>query len=105
MTKKDYCLQNQAVAGHDYYRMYLHGIEYGIDDYAYISRFYKETLCGKSKVSFHKVKIRYDVDGNPYVNITEKLWNGAKHRIYVQLNNFIRLNCPEFAQEDIVSCL
>lgn len=91
MTKKEYCLSNEAIACHDYYRMQIHGIEYGIDDYAYISRLYQKTDCGKTSVMFHKVKINYDKDGNAYVNITERKFDGKKHVISLSLDSFIRV--------------
>lgn len=92
MTKKEYCLKNEAVAGHDYYRMQIHGIEYGINDYVYLSRLYQKSVCGATSVSFHKVKINYYADGNAYIKVTEKLFNGKKHVITLLLNNFIRVD-------------
>lgn len=91
MIKKDYCLQNNAVASHNYYEMYLHGYEYGINDYAYITRMYQKTVCGEKCVSFHKVKVKYDTDGNAYVNITEKYFNGKKHTLTLWLDDFWRI--------------
>lgn len=90
MTKKEYCLNNEAVAVHDYYKIQIHGIEYGINDYIYLSRIYQKTVCGKSCVSFHKLKINYDVNGLAYINLTEKYFNGKKHRIELYLDDFIR---------------
>lgn len=92
MTRKEYCLNNEAIACHDYYRMQIHGIEFGIDDYAYISRLYQKRLCGATCVMFHKVKIRYDMDGNAYVNITERNFDGKKHVISLMLDSFIRVD-------------
>lgn len=92
MTKKEYCLKNEAIASHNYYRMQIHGIEYGIDDYAYVSRLYQKTVCGATSVMFHKVKINYDADGNAYIKITERNFNGKKHVIELSLDGFIRVD-------------
>ena len=91
MTKKEYCLNNEAIATHDYYRMQIHGFEYGINDYVYISRLYQKTYCGKTCVMFHKVKVNYDADGNSYVNVTERKFDGKKHVISLFLDSFIRI--------------
>ena len=89
MTKKEYCLMNEAIACHDYYRMQIHGIEFGVEDYAYISRLYQKSYCGATSVMFHRVKVRYDNNGIPYVNITERKFDGKKHVLSLSLNNFI----------------
>lgn len=88
MTKKEYCLTNEAIATHDYYRMQLHGI---IGEYAYISRLYQPTVCGETKAMFHKVLVRYDAEGMPYINITERLYSGKKHIISLFLDSFFRV--------------
>lgn len=92
MTKKEYCLKNEAIACHDYYRIQIHGIEYGVNDYAYISRLYQKSYCGATSAAFHKVMIKYDKDGNAYVNITERKFDGKKHVIYLSLDRFIRVD-------------
>ena len=92
MTKKEYCLNNEAIASHNYYRMQIHGIEYGIDDYVYLSRLYQKTYCGKTVVMFHKVKVYHDKDGNAYINITERNFDGKKHTITLSLDSFIRVD-------------
>lgn len=92
MTKKEYCLKNEAIACHDYYRMQIHGIEYGVNDYVYLSRLYQKTYCGETTVMFHRVKINYDNDGNAYINITERNFDGKKHVISMLLDNFIRVD-------------
>jgi hypothetical protein len=85
MIKKDYCLKNEAIAVHNYYKIQIHGIEYGIDDYVYLSRLYQKS------VSFHRVKINYYADGGTYIKVTETLLNGKKHVITLALNDFIRV--------------
>lgn len=92
MTRKEYCLNNEAIACHNYYRMQIHGIEHGIDDYVYLSRLYQKTLCGATTVMFHKVKVRYDADGNAYINVTERNFDGKKHVISLALDGFIRVD-------------
>lgn len=92
MTKREYCLNNEAVACHDYYRMQIHGIEHGIEDYVYLSRLYQKRYCGATSVMFHKVKVRYDKDGNSYINITERTFDGKKHVISLSLDSFIRVD-------------
>lgn len=92
MTKKEYCLTHEAIACHDYYRMQIHGIEYGINDYAYISRLYQKTVCGKTCVMFHKVKIHYDADGESYVKVNGRKFDGKREVITLNLENFIKTN-------------
>ena len=92
MTRREYCLNNEAIACHDYYRMQIHGIEHGIDDYVYLSRLYQKTLCGATTVMFHKVKVHYDTDGNAYINVTERNFDGKKHVISLTLDGFIRVD-------------
>ena len=94
MTKKEYCLNNEPVACHNYYRMQIHGIEYGIEDYAYISRLYQKTACGATSVMFHKVKINTDTDGNSYIIINERKFDGKRHKITLSLDGFIKIDSP-----------
>jgi hypothetical protein len=94
MTKKEYCKANVAKADHVYYNMSLHGIEYGIDDYAYISRVYQPVYCGNKEVSYHRLKVRCNRDNRAYVILKEKLYNGKYSRIYLYIEDFIRANCP-----------
>lgn len=94
MTKKEYCLNHEPVACHDYYRMQIHGIEYGIEDYAYISRLYQKTCCGATHVMFHKVKIHYDADSNPYIIVNERKFDGSRKRLALNLDSFIRVDSP-----------
>lgn len=93
MTKKKYCLTHEPIATHDYYRMQIHGIEYdteyGINGYVYISRIYQKSYCGKSKVMFHKVKINYDSDHEPFVIMNGRYFDGRRDRIVVYLKDFI----------------
>lgn len=92
MTKKEYCLNNEAIASHDYYRMQIHGIEYGINDYVYLSRLYQKTCCGETKVMFHKVKVYYDTNADAYIRVTERNFDGKKHIIVLSLDSFIRID-------------
>ena len=92
MTKREYCLKNEAVACHNYYRMQIHGFEYGINDYVYVSRLYQKTYCGKTSVMFHKVKINYDTDNNPYIIINARKFDGKRDRIALNLDDFIRID-------------
>lgn len=92
MTKREYCLNNEAIACHNYYRMQIHGFDYGTDDYAYISRLYQKTYCGKTCVMFHRVKVRWDADGMPYVSITERNFDGKKHTMNISLEDFIKVD-------------
>lgn len=94
MTKKEYCLNHEAIACHDYYRMQIHGIEHGIEDYAYISRLYQKTCCGAIHVMFHKVKIYHDADGDAYIIINERKFDGSNNRLTLYLDKFIRTNSP-----------
>ena len=94
MTKREYCLNHEPVACHDYYRMQIHGIEYGIEDYVYISRLYQKTCCGATNVMFHKVKINYDADGNAYIIVNERKFDGSRKRLALNLDSFIRVDSP-----------
>ena len=94
MTKKEYCLTHEPVACHNYYRMQIHGIEYGIEDYVYISRLYQKTVCGETSVMFHKVKINTDTDGNSYIIINERKFDGKRHKLTLAIDEFIRVDSP-----------
>ena len=63
MTKKEYCKKNPgmaALATSAFGGYVIHGIEYGIDDYVYI------TYCVDNKIlAHHRLKIRYS--NRPYV--------------------------------------
>ena len=87
MTKKDFILNNEAIATHDYYRIQIHGIE---GEHAYIARLYQPTYCGSTKASFHKVKIYTDKDGDQYVRLIERTYDGRRKSLYLGLNHFIR---------------
>lgn len=90
MTKKEFCLNNEAVAGHDYYRMQIHGFEYGINDYVYLTRIIQKTYCGETYAVFHKLKIRYYADGKAYIIIRESCYDGRKKNLYIALDSFIK---------------
>ena len=93
MTKKEYCLTYEPIAVHDYYYMQIHGIEYGVENYAYISRIYKpRPVTDERKISFHRVKINTDFDGISFVKITEKTYDGKKHVLTLFIDNFIRVD-------------
>ena len=91
MTKKEYCLKNEAIASHNYYKIQIHGIEYGIDDYVYVSRLYQKTYCGETKVMFHKVKIHCDDEGQ-YIKINGRKFDGKREILTLSLDDFIKVN-------------
>ena len=65
MTKKEYFLYNAPCAALrlSYFACYvLYGIEYSINDFAYIAY---ET--DKGVQSYHKLMVRYTADGSAYV--------------------------------------
>lgn len=79
MTKKEYCKENPgmaALATSAFGGYVFHGVEYDIDDYAYI------TYQTDKILAWHKLKIRYNAHGAAYVVI-----NG--NRFY--LNDFFPL--------------
>lgn len=79
MTKREYCLNHPAIAGYQSGNCFwweLHGIEYGIDDAAYLSLHSDTGL-----VSYHRRRI--------YTT------NGDESRYYVKVGN-IRLYLDEF---------
>lgn len=78
MTKKEYCINNKAVA---YYSglngLEINGIEYGINDYLYCT---SGAWIGKKQ--YHKLKINYSTDGSAYVRL---------HGYRIPLNECIRM--------------
>lgn len=59
MTKKEYCLNNPAVAYYSGFSgLEIHGIEYGVNDYLYCV----SGAWGGGK-TYHKLKIHYDNNG------------------------------------------
>lgn len=72
MTKKEWFDTHENVC--EYFVTYdfgyvCHGVEYGIEDYAYI----RVVVCGRT-VSYHRVKLHY-TDGDAYVYVNGvKLW-------------------------------
>lgn len=82
MTKKEYCLNHPAIAGYQISNCFwwgFHGIEYGIDDAAYLSLHSDTGL-----VSYHRRRI-YTTNGDnarDYVKV-------GNSRLY--LNDFLRV--------------
>lgn len=103
MTKKEFCLQNEPIAAHDYYRMQIHGIEYGVEDYVYLSRIYQKTCCGATFAMFHKLKIYYDAGGNPYIKVNGRKFDGRRETLTLWLEHFIRVDNPNWVVTTI-SC-
>lgn len=91
MSKKEFCLNNEAVAVHDYYKLQIHGIEYGINDYIYLSRLYQKNYCGEKYVKFHKVKIYSDIEGRQYFKLWMGNFDGSRsvHTFYI--DEFIKI--------------
>ena len=80
MTKKEYCKNNPgmaALATSAFGGYVVHGVEYGINDYAYITY---ETDNGVKE--YHKLIIRYTKGGEVYV-----LLNGRR----LKLSDFCRI--------------
>ena len=63
MTKKEYCINNKAVA---YYSglngLEIHGVEYGIEEYLYCT---SGAWIGKKQ--YHRLKIKYNASGAAFV--------------------------------------
>ena len=78
MNKKEYCINNKAVA---YYSglngLEINGIEYGINDYLYCT---SGAWAGKKQ--YHRLKINYSINGNAFVKI---------HGYKISLNECIRI--------------
>lgn len=89
MTAKEYCCTHAPIATHDYWNSYIHGVEYGINDYVYISEMVQEQYCGPLLLRCHKLKI-YDGDDGMYVQMPYRTFGGkiGKHRRY--LDTYIR---------------
>ena len=65
MNKKEYCLQNPAIAYYSGFSgLEIHGIEYGINDYLYCVL----GAWGGGK-AYHKLKIQYNHDGAAFVRL------------------------------------
>ena len=74
MTKKEYCKNNPgmaALATSAFGGYVVHGVEYGINDYAYITY---ETDNGVQ--AYHKLMIRHTTGGGAYV-----LLNGTRLKL------------------------
>ena len=80
MTKKDECLNNETKAFYSALGgIELKHIEYGVDDYLYcVSGAWR----GYDHKKYHKLKIRYDSKGIPFVKL-----NGYK----IEVDEFIRM--------------
>lgn len=82
MTKREYCLNRPAIAGYQISNCFwweLHGIEYGIDDVAYLS-----LRSDTGLASYHRLRI-YTTNGDDpksYVKV-------GNTRLY--LDEFIRV--------------
>ena len=79
MTKKEYCSKNPGVAAlatSAFSAYVFHGIEFGVNDYAYI------TYQTDKILSYHKLLIRYNAHYAAYVVL-------GGNRFY--LNDFLRL--------------
>ena len=65
MSKKEICLNNESFA---YYSGFggleFKKIEYGVDDYIYCV-----SGAWTSKKGYHKLKIYYDNNGDPYIKL------------------------------------
>lgn len=66
MNAETYCKNNPRIGFNplDYYTvLYLHGVEYGVDDYVYVS-----IQKGKNDPTYHRFKLRYSTKG-PYFRV------------------------------------
>ena len=80
MTKKEYCNNNQgmAILATSAFSAYvMHGIEFGVNDHAYITYQIDNKI-----LSYHKLLIRYNAHYAAYVVI-----NGRR----LKLNEFCRI--------------
>ena len=69
MTKKEYCESHQFIGWYTviyFITVYIHGFEYGIEDYMYASIVTANVGGGTSK-TYHKWKIRTTAKGRMYV--------------------------------------
>ena len=78
MTKKEYCINNKAVA---YYSglngLEINGIEYGINNYIYCT-----SGAWNGKKRYHRLKINYSIDGNSFIYL---------HGYKISLNECIKI--------------
>lgn len=67
MTKKEYCESHRYIAIYQccMLAVFIHGFEYGIDDYVYLSVHWGD----ETKVSYHKCKLYAKRDDSCYVII------------------------------------
>lgn len=88
MNKNEYIKTNKATHYYPYTGLMLHGIEYGIDDYAYLSQTIVEWVINgddfseKTTTTAHRVKIHYR-EYNDYIIV-----NGNRY----YMNQFYRLD-------------
>lgn len=90
MTKRKFCISNAPIATHDYYNSHIHGIEYGINDYVYVSQ--KRQLKLFSDLftwEFHKLMIYTDENGEMYFNFTEKNYDGTRTKTRRYISDYI----------------
>lgn len=70
MTKKEYCKTHPFIGWHNlvyFITIYIHGFEYGIDDYMYASIVRSVSATGDVHETYHKWKIRTSTSGRMYV--------------------------------------
>lgn len=71
MGKKEYCQTNEYLGEIPFGMcsgIFVHGIEYGIDDYVYFSAIFG------GKTTYHKSKIRYTEKGSYFVYNGKRLY-------------------------------
>jgi hypothetical protein len=91
MTKNEYCRTHAPIASHTYYNSHVHGFDYGLDaDYAYVSERVQPELFGPCVWVFHKLKVKTDSEGFPYIEIVERFYDGRKKRCRRYLEEYIR---------------
>ena len=102
MTKKEYCIKHAPIASHEYYTSHIHGVEYGINDYVYVSQKRQIKLCSNLLVwEFHKLKIYTDNNGRSYFIFVEKNYDGTQTKTRRYIDEYIKRGAwlPEISPE------
>lgn len=83
-----FCRENKPIGVHQYYYYFIHGYDFGIDDYVYIS--VKKQKLLTHYITFHKLKIYTDCEGEMYINIPETDITNTKHwKNRININDFL----------------
>lgn len=96
MTKKEHFQTHPSIGYHFYYNMYLHDYD---GKHAWISRIYQPVYCGKKAIALHKLSVKCDAMGDPYVTLIDRWYDGKKVPLRIYLNDFNMTALPRTLDE------